>query len=374
MEQKTADIVTYLQPPFKLGVMPILYNAPHVRWEETEPDMRRCASFSVFFGVALLAGLTVALAGCTIAEPVERAREPTGVLEGEEALREPEAPVTVSEPAETSREATVGVASTTREAETSAEAVPEPAVGGEVQAASSPAPFVEDPRARGGAGYGADSILAVRYGLHEGYERVVLDLGTGKKPAGSVPEWVLSSPTGDGVLRVTLPSVSTIGVSDGDFDGPLLKNFHVVRAPEGGMFVDIFAESAFTYRVIELLKPSRLVVDFQPSSATLDVPLPAEGSNTVVTEPRRGTRVGGPVTVSGYSRNFEANNMITVTGPGGEVLARQTVTGNDWASTWGYFETTLDLPPFNGRATLKVGARSARDGSFEGVTVPIWGG
>ncbi len=335
--------------------------------------MRWAASFPrLFFGIVLLAGLTVALAGCTVSEPAERVQEPTGASEDGGASREPTAPTTVSEPVANSAEATVGVASTTEEAELPDEGAPEPAAGGEVQA-SSPAPFVEAPRARGGAGYGADSILAVRYGLHEGYERVVIDLGTGEEPAGSVPEWVLSSPTGDGVLRVTLPSVSTTGVSDGDFDGSLLKNFHVVRAPEGGIFVDVFAEGAFTYRVIELLKPSRLVVDFQPSSAALTVPLPAEGGNTVLTEPRRETRVEGPLIVSGYSRNFEANNTIAVIGADGETLARKTVTGNDWASTWGYFETTLDLPPFSGQATLKAGIQSARDGSFEGVAVPVYG-
>lgn len=335
--------------------------------------IKRYASLSVF---VLLAAVLV---GCAVSEPVERARGSTRDVEGAAALREPTARATVAEPAAGSEEATVGVASTTNQAEVSVEdaskedAPAEPSSGGEVRPVASPIPFVANPRARGGAGYGADSVLAVRYGLHEGYERVVIDLGTGNAPAGSVPEWVLSSPTGDGLLRITLPSVSTTGVSDGNFSGPLLKNFHVVRAPEGGMFVDVFSGSAFTYRVIELLEPARLVVDFKPSMATLAVPLPAEGDNTVVTEPRRGSRVGGPLTISGYSRNFEAANTITLTGAGGEILAQETVTGNDWASTWGYFETTLDLPPFSGRATLKVGTQSARDGSFEGVEIPVFG-
>ena len=65
---------------------------------------------------------------------------------------------------------------------------------------------------------------------------------------------------------------------------------------------------------------------------------------------------------------------MVLTGSGGEVLVRQTVTGNDWSSTWGYFEATLDLPPFSGRGTLSVGTGSARDGSFEGVEIPVRGG
>lgn len=280
-------------------------------------------------------------------------------------------------------EATVGIASTTEQAEapqeqTSSEpsgveeAPVEPSPAQSSASQPSPASFGADPRARGGAGYGADSILEVRYGLHEGYERVVVDLGAGERPAGSVPEWVLSSPTGDGILRVGLPSVSTTRVSNGSFGGPLLENFYVVRSPDGGMFVDIFADSAFTYRVMELLNPARVVVDFKPSEAALEVPLPAEGGNTVLVQPRRGERVGDSLIISGYSRNPEASNTIILTDGSGRELVRDTVMSNDWTSTWGYFETTLDLPSFEGRATLKVGAPSARDGSFEGVETPVY--
>jgi hypothetical protein len=117
---------------------------------------------------------------------------------------------------------------------------------------------------------------------------VVLDLGTGEEPAETVPEWTLMSPKGDGLLRVTLPSVSATGVSDGRFGDDLLKSFYVVRAPEGGMFVDVFARRAFTYRVLELSDPAQLVVDFKPSGEPLEVLLPRAGGNTVLVEPRAG--------------------------------------------------------------------------------------
>lgn len=234
-------------------------------------------------------------------------------------------------------------------------------------------PFVADAEMEGGSSFEADSILAVRHGVHDGYERVVLDLGTGSEPAGMVPEWRLTSPAGDGLLRVELPSVSATGVSDGRFDGALLKDFHVVRAPEGGMFVDVFAGEAFTYRVVGLSDPARLVVDFKPSGMALGIPLPEEGGKTVLTQPRSGDRVESPLTVSGYSRNFEANNTIILTDAEGRVLDRRSVSSNDWSATWGYFEATLDLPPFSGKGTLRVGAESARDGSFEGVEIPVRG-
>src|SRR5215217_2001107 len=181
-----------------------------------------------------------------------------------------------------------------------------------VAEASSGVPFVARTEASGGSGYDADTVLAVRYGLHGDYERVVLDLGTGEEPAGTVPKWTLASPDGDGLLRVTLPSASATCVSDGKFGDGLLASFHVVRAPEGGMFVDFFARKAFLYRVLELGDPARLVVDFKPAEEGLKVPLPAGGSNTVLVEPRPRARISDPLTVSGYSRNLGAKNTITL--------------------------------------------------------------
>lgn len=327
--------------------------------------------------VVTLVAVTLVV-GCSATQPVSSGLESTAE-DGSGAATEQAVVATTADAASDTAD-TVGGAATTEQAEASQEEVssesPDADGSSEAPASSQPtsAPFIADPQARGGAGYGADGILGIRYGIHEGYERVVIDLGSGGQPAGSVPGWILASPTGDGVLRVTIPSVSTTRVSDGSFGGPLLKNFHVVRGPEGGMFVDIFAESAFTYRVTELLDPARIVVDFKPSDASLDFPLPAEDGNTVLLQPRRGEQVSGSLTVRGYSRNPEASNTIILADASGRELVRDTVMSNDWTNTWGYFETTLDLPPFDGQATLKVGAESARDGSFEGVEIPVYRG
>lgn len=352
--------------------------APVFLFSEIPNGVRRWVALTA---IALLAVIIVV--GCGRSEPIESAAQVTDENVTQETTDGAEVIATTSGgPAE--REATTGVASTSAQDEASAsgtsasetskalaEIPTQPASESEA-AASEEAPFVASPQASGGAGYGADGLLGVRYGIHEGYERVVVDLGTGEEPARSVPEWTLSSPAGDGTLRVTFPSVSMTDVSDGTFSGPLLKDFHVVHAPEGGMFVDIFSESAFTYRVIELSNPSRLVVDFKSSSASLEIPLPAEDANTVLSQPRGGARVGGALTVSGYSRNPEATNTVILTA-GGDTLLQDTVMSNDWTMTWGYFETTLNVPSFSGEGTLKVGAQSARDGTFEGVEIPVYG-
>jgi hypothetical protein len=234
-------------------------------------------------------------------------------------------------------------------------------------------PFVAKTQTSGGSGYDADTVLAVRYEVNEDYERAVIDLGTGLEPAGPVPEWSLVSQEDNGLLRVSLPSASATCVSDGEFGDGLLESFYVVHAPEGGMFMDIFAREAFLYRVLELRDPARLVVDFKPKG-DLKAPLPAEGGDTVLVEPRPRAKISDPLTVSGYSLNSEAANTITLLDSNGKVLVRRTVLGNDRGQTWGYFEATLDLPPFSGMGTLKVGTGNAHDRSFEGTQIPVWAG
>lgn len=238
--------------------------------------------------------------------------------------------------------------------------------------ASSGGPFAAKTRASGGSGYDADTVLAVRHGVYGDYERSVIDLGTGWEPAAVVPDWTLVSPEADGILRVSLPSASATRISDGGFSGGLLEGFYVVQAPEGGMFVDIFAREAFLYRVLELENPARLVIDFQPVGGEPKVSLPVRSENTVLVEPRQHARISDPLTVSGYSRNREAANTITLIDSQGKVLARRTVRCNDWNHTWGYFEATLDLPPFSGKGTLKVGTEGANKSTLESIEVPVW--
>jgi hypothetical protein len=274
-------------------------------------------------------------------------------------------------PAETSKESASG-AGDMPEATTVRASQIEGDLAGATEA-SSGTPFVAKTLRSGGSGYDADTVLAVRYEVNEDYERAVIDLGTGLEPAGPVPEWSLVSQEDNGLLRVSLPSASATCVSDGEFDDGLLERFYVVRAPEGGMFMDIFAREAFLYRVLELRDPARLVVDFKPKG-DMKAPLPAEGGDTVLVEPRPSAKISDPLTVSGYSLNSEAANTIILLDSNGKVLVRRTVLGNDGGHTWGYFEATLDLPPFSGMGTLKVGTANAHDRSFEGTQIPVWAG
>lgn len=233
-------------------------------------------------------------------------------------------------------------------------------------------PFTGDSEMSGGVGGTANDIRDVRFGRHESYERVVIDFGLGDEPASRVPVWSLSSPTGEGYTRIMFPGVTATAVTDGGFGGSIVDNFYVVRAPGEGLFVDIFATGAFQYRVTELSRPGRLAVDYRPASVSLSHPLPVRSDKTVLMQPRKGQAIAGELTVSGYSRNFEASNTVTLLdSSSGNVLSQSTVKSNDWTETWGYFEASMEIPPFEEQATLRVGSTSPRDGSFEGVEIPL---
>ncbi len=238
-------------------------------------------------------------------------------------------------------------------------------------AARREAPFTAASQMSGGSKGAADSIRGVRFGEHEGYERAVIDFGSGGAPASRVPTWTLSSPTGEGYARITFPDVDATSVSDSAFGGSILDDLYVVRAPGGGMFVDVFATGAFQYRVIELSDPGRLALDYRPASVDLGSPIPAQDEKTVLLQPREGEAVTSPLRVVGYSRNSEASNTIILRNSSGNLLSRGSVLSNDWVETWGYFEASLEFPAFEGPATLLVGSESPRDGSFEGVEVPV---
>lgn len=263
---------------------------------------------------------------------------------------------------------TTGNSSTTSESQARQETTSEEKRAGE---GTTGAPFTAVPEMSGGAEGVADDILGVRFERSEGYERAIIDFGSGGAPASRVPAWSLSSPTGEGYARITFPDVEATSVSDGSLGGFILDNFYVVRAPGGGMFVDLLATGAFQYRVTELSDPGRLLIDYRPADVELEFPLPAQAERTVLFEPRVGEAATNPLRISGYSRNFEASNTVMLRDSSGDVLLQTTVLSNDWLDAWGYFEASLEIPAFEGQAVLQVGTESPRDGSFEGAEVPI---
>jgi hypothetical protein len=213
--------------------------------------------------------------------------------------------------------------------------------------------FVVEPRARGGEGT-ARSIRAVRFGRQDGYERLVVEFGSGEGAASRVPAWFLTSPEGDSSLRVEFPGVSRTAVAQGELPGELMEGFYVSRRPDGmGYLVEILSDEAFRYRVSELRDPARLIIDYRREDSGYVLPAPATSERIVLLQPREGVIVGRDLLVNGYSRN--ESQRIILRGPGGQVLARANAPTRDEPEPWAYFERTLRIPPFEGRATLSVG-------------------
>lgn len=232
-------------------------------------------------------------------------------------------------------------------------------------AVSAAQPATEEARA-GTSG----ALTDVRFGDHASHERAVLDFEGSKAPEFAARE----HRDGNTVVRVRLPESKSAEVTDGKLPGDVVSHYTVVRAKSGSLFVDLhLKDAAGSVEVFGLDRPGRVVVDVTPGDGQLR-PAPERADNTYVMSPRAGSGVGpGEFRVSGYGRPFEATGAWRVKGPGGKVVSRGNYTTTDWAEAWGVYGFRAAYPERLGgqRGTLEVGQHSARDGSFEGVAVPV---
>lgn len=104
------------------------------------------------------------------------------------------------------------------------------------------------------------SVARIRVGTHEGYTRVVFDLG-------GPYEWSLDRPAA-GPLRVVIPGVSLDdGVRRLDFPRGLVRSIQPIRR-SGGVEILMFCESGqVKARTLTLADPHRIVVDVMPSDS-----------------------------------------------------------------------------------------------------------
>jgi hypothetical protein len=217
----------------------------------------------------------------------------------------------------------------------------------------------------------ADRIESVRFQVFDGYERLLLDFGQQGGEVSSVPRWSVTSPPEGGYVRIHLPDVTSTATGSEDFVGSVLDELYVVRDRGGGLFVDVFAMREFRYRVTGLPESGRLAVDFRRARGGLELP-PTKSDKVVVVQPREAEEVSSPLTVEGYARLFEGRVTVSLLDREREVISTETVRANDWATAWGLFEATLEVPDYEGRATLRVGGESPRDGSFVGTETEVF--
>jgi hypothetical protein len=234
-------------------------------------------------------------------------------------------------------------------------------------------PFVADgdfPVDAGRAG-DAERVAALRLAVLEGCERFVIDLQADDESqasaAGEVRAEVLRHL---GVVRLALREVEWVaeGATEAFFDGELARAAYSVVDPEGRwVYVDLHLSAEAEAHVALLEDPARVVVDLRPGGG--EVPSSAVTEDLVVVlQPRPGEQTY-PLEVSGYARTFEATVVVRLEQDGGQVLEDFT-TATAWTDAWGHFSFTIEDGPA-GSVELHVGDYSAKDGTWEGVTVEL---
>ena len=223
-----------------------------------------------------------------------------------------------------------------------------------------------------GTGAGdAASIGNVRWEIHEGCERVVVDLLTADgAPAGTLGESSVGYRAESGVIRIDLPAVET-GIADAKIEGGLAQRMFVVRTATGNLAVDIHLGSgvAALVRASEIREPARVVVDIaQRAGDDLQVIAPLVVDNLVLLTPAPGP-ARYPLNVSGYARTFEANVTARLV-VDGSISAAESTTAADWLDAWGEFAVTFETGP-PGDVTLLVGEVAAADGHLEGGAIRL---
>lgn len=169
-----------------------------------------------------------------------------------------------------------------------------------------------------------------------------------------------------GILRVSI-DVGMTSITDQLAETGLVRQVFVPRSANANLFVDLHLSDPALAAVTTRSSPAQVIISLEPGGPAYGAS-PAVAENVVVVTPVEGP-VTSPVTVSGYSRNFEANTIGRIV-QGSTVLAEGFTTAADWSETWGEFELTLD-PSGGGPADLFVGEQSAQDGSDRGVVIPI---
>lgn len=185
-------------------------------------------------------------------------------------------------------------------------------------------------------------------------------------PATSAPAIQIGHLESFQILRIGL-GVGSAVVTDQLVETDLVDRLYVVRALDGGMFVDLHLAAPAAARAEVQSSPSSLTVELRPglvdfvSTADID-------DNIVLIAPTSGTEVPATTGFSGYARTFEANVLMIVT-RGDDVAFETTTTAADWAETWGEFRSELTLP--SGEVSVFVGEASPEDGTLDGITVDL---
>lgn len=212
-----------------------------------------------------------------------------------------------------------------------------------------------------------NSLGLVSWQVDDGCERYRIDFETTEgAPATTPPTVVIEFLESRQILRVWT-DVDRSVVTDQLVETPLVDRLFVVRALDGGMFVDFHLAAPAQARVAISNSPAQLSLELQTAPEPFTTRAQVS-DRAVVVAPADGSETATTVDVAGYARTFEAHVLVIATAAG-EVVAETTVTAADWVEAWGEFRTSIQLPI--GEAALFVGEESPEDGQLTGVTLSL---
>lgn len=215
----------------------------------------------------------------------------------------------------------------------------------------------------------AERIGAITWDTNVACENFIIEFVTAEGAPATTPPSITAEFLRDvGILRVAVDVEMTVS-TDQLVQSALVERLFVARKLDGtrSLFIDFHLAEPAVARVSVGISPGQLLVQLEAGGDPYPS-VPAVTENIVLISPVEGP-VENPVSLSGYSRNFEANTVGRIT-QGDNVLAEGFTTAADWVETWGEFSLDLEATG-SGEADLFAGEFSAQDGSPRGVVVVI---
>jgi hypothetical protein len=219
-------------------------------------------------------------------------------------------------------------------------------------------------------GEGSDSVSLghISWEISDQCETFVFEFETAEgAPATTVPDVAVSHLESFQVIRLSLGVTSTV-VSDQLVETALVDRLYVVRAFDGGMFVDLHLSAPAAARARVDASPARLTIDLRPGFVEFEG-ASVTGEQVVVVSPGTGASVDPVTRVMGYVRSEQPAIALTVTQEGAVVTETGTVAVETGGGGWGEFSHELGLPP--GNISVQVGVASQDDDGPEQVTLDL---
>jgi hypothetical protein len=172
-----------------------------------------------------------------------------------------------------------------------------------------------------------------------------------------------------GVLRVSTSANDTV-ITDQLVETLLVDRLYVVRAIDGGTFIDFHLAGPAQARIELDNSPARLTLELQPGIIEYNS-APTITDQLVLISPVEDSEVPLGLSVSGYARDLESDLLLIAT-QGNEVIDEVSATTASATAVWAAFSGSLEL--IEGEHRLFVGTEDAESGGFDGVSIDLQAG